>query len=434
MRCHTSAVTATGTITPASLQRSAGSSTRTPSRRASARLYWWITSPKRERRVSPWVTGPAPLQRSRGSYPGPGLPMRDRRARSRSTSWQPRPGSPGRGPPRSSRALHHTRRQGNGYTATSCRSRSTIRRCEDNRGPPRPAGSGRRSSGPGCSGPGPIRRPREMRYPAPVGGVFPSPRVQPVAAASCRSFVRLPAGYTELFLASCGTFDRVPAAFKRVLVAVLAGVEVVLVHLVHPLEYLRLKVPGDLHLASELLRISHLPGLHRGMEIPGHILDSPAGLAGEGYPRPCHHQDHLLIGRHGHTSIRSIIPRCSRWHPAGPVTCQSLPRLISCVSSYPAPMIPNPAPKRDRHPGRERTSPPAMVIFTISPPALGEDRCARRSDPASWHRPGRHPSPLSLPAPGRLRRCHLPWCGGPGPRIPAGQPAAPVQPPAPAGG
>ncbi len=53
IRCHTSEVTATGTTTPASLQRSAGSSTRTPSRRASDRVYWWITSPKMEERVSP---------------------------------------------------------------------------------------------------------------------------------------------------------------------------------------------------------------------------------------------------------------------------------------------------------------------------------------------------------------------------------------------
>jgi len=69
IRCHTSEVTATGTTTPASLQRSAGSSTRTPSRRASDRVYWWINSPKREERVSPsWsMVTPRSVRLSRDS-------------------------------------------------------------------------------------------------------------------------------------------------------------------------------------------------------------------------------------------------------------------------------------------------------------------------------------------------------------------------------
>jgi len=140
MRCHTSEVTATGTTTPASLQRSAGSSMSTPSRRASDRVYWWITSPKREERVSPSVTETAPSQRSPGSLPGPVLPMPGRRAHFRSIAGpeEGRSGSPGRGQPRFSRGQHHTHRSGNGCTATFSPSRSTSQRYEDIRGPPHP--------------------------------------------------------------------------------------------------------------------------------------------------------------------------------------------------------------------------------------------------------------------------------------------------------
>jgi len=111
----------------------------------------------------------------------------------------------------------------------------------------------------------------------------------------------------------------------------------------------------------------------------------------------------LLPGAHYHTSIRSMIPMLSRLHPAGPETRRSLPRLISWVSSYPLPRIPNPTPNRARQPGRVNTSPLAMVIFIPSPPAPGVGHDTRNRHFAVRPPDGRPSSRISLSGTGSSR-------------------------------
>ena len=126
--------------------------------------------------------------------------------------------------------------------------------------------------------------------------------------------------------------------------------------------------------------------------------------------------DHLLFS-HGHTSIRSMMPRCSYVLPEE-LTFQSPPRLITWVSSQAGLITPRCAPNRARHPGRVRAPPLAIVIFMPSPPVRAAGQSARRWRSAALPRHGRPPSHIFLPDSGSLPQCHPPGCGGPGPLTP----------------